>query len=70
MGAVDRLRYNLALAPASYLVCARPSCVAVDVAADETVTVNIELREGPPTFFVSQPNLDRLQETPGFAVGD
>lgn len=62
-------RYHLALDPATYLVCVRPSCVAIDVATDETVTVNIELIEGPTRFHVSRPNLERLQEESGLNVG-
>lgn len=62
-------RYQLELAPAAYLLCMRPSCVAVDVVADQTATVNIEQIEGPPRFFLSRPNLEGLQAESGFSVG-
>jgi len=51
-----------------YLFCVRPSCVNVEVAKG-TVTVNIKLREGPPSFFVSEDATRAPVEDFGFSVG-
>ena len=61
--------YHVALDPAAYLVCVRPSCVALDVAANQTETVNIERLDGPTRFHVSRPNVDGLQEESGLNIG-
>lgn len=60
-------RYRLELDPAAYLICVRPECVAVDITAGATTTLNIKLREGPPSFFVD-PDRERLQEARRFTV--
>jgi hypothetical protein len=62
-------RYHVALDPAAYLVCVRPSCVVLDVGANQTETVNIERLDGPTRFHVSRPNLDGLQEESGLDIG-
>ena len=45
-------RYSQALDPGSYLVCRRPDCVSVDVAADHVTTVHVRLINGPAQFIV------------------
>lgn len=58
--------YRRALEPGPYLLCVRPSCVALTVAADETLTVNIKRRDGATGFFVGNAG---LEEDFGFDVG-
>jgi hypothetical protein len=62
-------RYSQALAPGSYLLCVRPNCVGLEITAGETVTVNIQRRNGPTGFFVGQINAQRLEQDFGFDVG-
>jgi len=45
-------RYLQALDPGSYLVCARPFCVNVAVAADHVTTVHLKQIFGPTQFIV------------------
>lgn len=61
-------RYEQELAPGAYLLCVRPSCIGVSVAAGGT-TVNIQRREGPTGFFVGAADTTAFQEDFGFEVG-
>lgn len=61
-------RYAQPLEPGSYLVCRRPSCVAVQVSSGVT-TVNVRITEGPPLFFVAEPPASTPVSTFGFDVG-
>ncbi len=45
-------RYAQALDPGSYLICQRPYCVSIDVAAGHVTTVHIKEIFGPTQFIV------------------
>jgi hypothetical protein len=61
--------YREPLEPGWYLLCVRPSCVELNVHEDETLTVNIERRDGPTSFFLDNASTGRLEEDYGFEVG-
>jgi hypothetical protein len=62
-------RYSRPLAPAAYLLCVRPNCIGLNVAAAETLTVNIQRRDGPTGFFIGRSSSGALEEDFGFEVG-
>jgi hypothetical protein len=62
-------RYQQDLAAGHYLVCRRPGCVAVDVAAGHITTVHVALPNGPPHFIVFDPSTKTLLETDDLDVG-
>ena len=56
------------LQPGTYLFCVRPSGISLTV-NDDTLTVNIKRRFGPPSFFVAASNASFESEDFGFDVG-
>jgi hypothetical protein len=62
-------RYRIALEPGQHLLCVRPNCIGLTVAAAETVTVNIKRRDGPTGFFIGARNVTSFKEDFGFDVG-
>lgn len=61
--------YTEPLEPGWYLLCVRPNCVELNIHEDETLTVNVQRRDGPTSFFVGRPGAGRLDEDFGFDVG-
>jgi hypothetical protein len=61
-------RYSQALGPGTHLLCVRPNCIGLSIAADETLTVNIKRREGPTGFFVGPFDAEAPEEDFGFEV--
>ena len=61
-------RYSQVLAPGTYLLCAGPNCIGVAISANETLTVNIESRDGVTGFFVARSGAETLEEDFGFTV--
>jgi hypothetical protein len=61
--------YRETLDPGWHMLCVRPSCVELNVHAGETLTLNIERREGPTRFFVGKPSTGPLTADDGFEVG-
>jgi hypothetical protein len=61
-------RYSQALAPGTYLLCAGANCIGLALAADETLTVNIERRDGPTGFFVGRSDAETPEEDFGFTA--
>lgn len=61
--------YRQPLARGWYLLSAGPNAVELNVHEDETLTVNVLLRDGPTSFFVGRPSSTRLlEEDFGFDV--
>jgi hypothetical protein len=62
-------RYVQPLVAGSYLLCVRPGCVDVTVAEGQTLTVNLQRRDGPTGFYVARAIGVPLAEDYGFDVG-
>jgi hypothetical protein len=52
-----------------YLLCVRPSCVDLTLPDGQTLTVNLQRRDGPTGFLLPQSNGAPVGEDLGFDVG-